>query len=306
MIDPRLKLRHLRTFLEVARLQSVGRAATALHVTQPAVTKTVRELEETLGTALLERDGRRIRLTGQGEVFLRHAGMAMTAIRQGIDTLAAGETGPQLKLGTLPTASARVMPGAMRLYMAENPAARVRIVTGENAVLLEQLRLGELDLVVGRLAAPERMLGFSFEHLYSEAVVFVVRAGHPLLAAGTDIFGQLGRFPLLMPSRSSIIRPLVERFFITRGIPRPVAEIETVSDSFGRAFVRGGDAVWAISQGVVAGDLADGTLAALPLDTDDTKGPVGLTIRTDGSAPPGLELLMLAIRKVTARFVEPG
>jgi len=306
MIDPRLKLRHLRTFLEVARLRSVGRAASALHVTQPAVTKTVRELEETLGTALLERDGRRIRLTGQGEVFLRHAGMAMTAIRQGIDTLAAGETGPQLKVGTLPTVSARVMPGAMRLYMAENPAARVKIVTGENAVLLEQLRLGELDLVVGRLAAPERMLGFSFEHLYSEAVVFVVRAGHPLLAAGTDIFGQLGRFPLLMPTRSSIIRPLVDRFFITRGIPRPVAEIETVSDSFGRAFVRGGDAVWAISQGVVAGDLADGTLAALPLDTGDTKGPVGLTIRTDGSAPPGLELLMLTIRKVTARFVEPG
>ena len=50
-------------------------------------------------------------------------------------------------------------------------------------MLLEQLRLGELDLVVGRLAAPEKMTGFFFEHLYSEQVLFVVRAGHPLLGA---------------------------------------------------------------------------------------------------------------------------
>ena len=60
-------------------------------------------------------------------------------------------------------------------------------------MLLEQLRLGELDLVVGRLAAPEKMTGFFFEHLYSEQVLFVVRAGHPLLGEREDVFAQARR-----------------------------------------------------------------------------------------------------------------
>ena len=101
-----------------------------------------------------------------------------------------------------------------------------------------------------------------------------------------------------MPTRGSIIRPFVERFFIATHAVREVpTEIETVSDSFGRAFVRASDAVWVISEGVVANDLADGALVALPLDTSDTKGPVGLTMRTDRSVQPAFEILLLTIRK---------
>ena len=78
---------------------------------------------------------------------------------------------PPIRIGALPTVSTRIMPQAMMLFLKEETGARIKIVTGENAVLLEQLRIGDLDLVVGRLAAPEKMTGFSFEHLYSEKVV---------------------------------------------------------------------------------------------------------------------------------------
>ena len=164
------------------------------------------------------------------------------------------------------------MPYAMSLFLREETGSTIKIVTGENAVLLEQLRLGELDLVVGRLAAPEKMTGFFFEHLYSEQVLFVVRAGHPLLGKGEDVFKRLGDFPVLMPTRGSVIRPFVERFFITNGVAAIPTQIETVSDSFGRAFVRQSDAVWIISAGVVADDMASGALVALPIDTTDTRG----------------------------------
>jgi LysR family pca operon transcriptional activator len=292
----RIRLRHLRTFLEVARERGVGRAAGTLHVSQPAVTKTVRELEGLLGAPLFHREGRRVRLTAAGAVLLPYAGQAMSAIRRGIESVTADGAGPLVRIGALPTVSARIMPSAVAALTRESPAPRLRLVTGENTVLLDQLRSGGLDMVVGRLAEPEQMTGFFFEHLYSEQVVFVVRPGHPLLAPGGVLPGGLRDYPALMPPQGSVIRPFVDRFLLTRGMPRPRTVIETVSESFGRAFVRAEDAVWVISEGVVAHDLAGGLLAALPLDTADTRGPVGLTMRTDTRSQPGLERIMAAIR----------
>ncbi|OZV62240.1 LysR family transcriptional regulator [Brucella melitensis] len=87
MIGNRIKFRHLHTFVEVARQKSVVKASEILNISQPAVTKTMRELEEILGVPVLERDGRGIRITRYGEVFLRHAGTALTALRQGLDSV---------------------------------------------------------------------------------------------------------------------------------------------------------------------------------------------------------------------------
>ncbi|MBB5574446.1 MULTISPECIES: pca operon transcription factor PcaQ [Rhizobium] len=299
MIDFRVKFRHLQTFVEVARQKSVIKAAELLHVSQPAVTKTIRELEEALGVAVFERDGRGIKITRYGEVFLRHAGAALTALRQGFDSISQERSGeaPPIRIGALPTVSTRIMPRAMELFLKEQTWSRIKIVTGENAVLLEQLRVGDLDLVVGRLAGPDKMAGFSFEHLYSEQVVFVVRAGHPLLAAKQSLFSNLSKYTILMPTRGSIIRPFVESFLIANGVSSLPNQIETVSDSFGRAFVRSSDAVWIISTGVVAGDVEDGLLSLLPIDASETKGPVGLTMRTDAIPTMPLSILMQTIRE---------
>lgn len=301
----RVKFRHLQTFVEVARQKSVAKAADILHVSQPAVTKTIRELEEALGVAVLERDGRGIRLTRYGEVFLRHAGAALTALRQGMDSVSQElfDAAPPVRIGALPTVSTRIMPRAMSMFLAEKTGSRTKIITGENAVLLEQLRVGDLDLVVGRLAAPEKMTGFSFEHLYSEQVVFVVRSGHPLLAGGQSIFDGFADYPVLMPTRGSIIRPYVEQFLIANGVANLPTQVETVSDAFGRAFVRQSDAIWIISKGVVAGEIADGFLAALPIDTTETRGPVGLTIRADTIPSLPLSVLMQTIRQAAQEIV---
>lgn len=280
------------------------KAADSLHISQPAVTKTIRELEELLKVELFERDGRGIRITKSGEVFLRHATASLTALRQGIDSVSHEQLDnvPPVRIGALPTVSTRIMPKAMELFLAEGTRSRIKIVTGENAVLLEQLRTGELDLVVGRLAAPEKMAGFSFEHLYSEQVLFIVRTGHPLLEQVEPIFSSLGDYPVLMPTRGSIIRPFVEQFLIANGAGPITTQIETVSDSFGRAFVRSSDAVWIISSGVVAGDITDGILATLPIDTSETKGPVGLTLRADATPSMPMSILMQNIRKAASEI----
>ncbi|UIK08287.1 pca operon transcription factor PcaQ [Neorhizobium galegae] len=305
MINSRVKFRHLHTFVEVARQKSVVKAAEILHVSQPAVTKTIRELEEALGVAVFEREGRGIRITRYGEVFLRHAGAALTALRQGMDSVSQElfDAAPPVRIGALPTVSTRVMPRAMTLFLAEKTGSRVKIVTGDNAVLMEQLRVGELDLVVGRLALPEKMTGLSFEHLYSEQVVFAVRAGHPLLDGKRSIFEGLADYPVLMPTRGSIIRPSVEQFLIANGVASLPTQVETVSDAFGRAFVRSSDAIWIISAGVVAADIEDGVLATLPIDTSETRGPVGLTIRADANPSTPLSILMQTIRQAAVEIM---
>ncbi|TIW70651.1 MAG: LysR family transcriptional regulator, partial [Mesorhizobium sp.] len=115
MAESRIRFRHLQAFLEVARQGSVARAAEFLHVSAPAVTKTLRELEEALGIAVVERDGRGIRVTRLGEIFLGHAGTAITALKRGVDSVrqdGAINRHP-IRIGALPTVSARVMPLAM-------------------------------------------------------------------------------------------------------------------------------------------------------------------------------------------------
>jgi LysR family pca operon transcriptional activator len=301
LVDHRIKFRHLQTFLEVARQKSVGRAAEILHVSQPAVTKTIRELEAELDAALFEKDGRGIRITRYGEVFLRHAGQSVAAVQQGIDSVARAHqsAGPPVRIGALPTVSARIMPQAIIQFVGERTGSPIKIVTGENLVLLDQLRVGVLDLVVGRLAAPEQMTGLSFEHLYSEQVDFVVRKGHPLTRQFD--FARLRDYTVLMPTRGSIIRPFAERLLMAHGIAELPTEIETVSDSFGRALLRQSDAVWIISEGVVAADLAEGVFELLPVDTSDARGSVGLTTRAGVDATSALEILMRTIRETVEK-----
>ncbi|WP_025899872.1 pca operon transcription factor PcaQ [Sneathiella glossodoripedis] len=294
-----VKFRHLSIFIEVARQRSVGKAAEILSISQPAVTKAIRELENILQVKLFEKDGRGIKLGRIGEVFLKHAGASVAAVQQGIDSvnLALLHAAPPVRIGALPTTSAHIMPKAVKLYLQENVGNEIKIVTGENSVLLEQLRRGDLDIVVGRLASPEKMTGLSFEHLYSEQVMFAVRPGHPLLESPNLRLDELRNYTILMPTKASVIRPFVERFLMANGIPELPTQIETVSDSFGRAFIRESDGIWIISQGVIAHDLACEDIKVLPVDTSETRGAVGLTTQSDKDQDTALSIMMQSIRQ---------
>ena len=297
-MDGRIKFRHLQTFIEVARQKSVGRAADVLAVTQPAVTRTIRELEDYLGVDLFEKEGRGIRITRFGEVFLRHAGESIAAVRRGVDSIAEARnsSGPPLRIGALPTASVTFLPDAVAEFIKSGTGSLVTIVTGENRWLLDALRLGDLDLVVGRLAAPERMTGLFFEPLYSEEVGFAVRSGHPLLSRRNFSLSELANYTVLLPTQGSVIRPFVDRLLLTNGIAELTDIIETVSDSFGRAYLERRDAIWIISRAVVQSDVQAGRMALLDIDTSETRGAVGFTTRADAVPNLSLSIMITTIR----------
>lgn len=299
MIDARIKLRHIACFLEVASRAGFGRAADALHLTQPAVSRAISELEEVLGAPLFERGRGGASLTPEGLAFRAHAGAAMAELGRGVDILrqAGAGAGDEVRVGVLPTVAARIMPRAVQQAKAAGLCAVITIEAGPNGWLLDQLKQGHLDLVVGRLAEPQIMMGLAFEHLYREPIVCVARPGHPAATGQPASFAEIARHTLIIPARGSIIRPQIDRLFILAGIARIGERIETVEPQFARAYVRQTDAVWIISHGVVAGDLDEGLLVHLPLSTSVSGGPVGLTTRAGLVPSPAAERLIRAVRE---------
>jgi LysR family pca operon transcriptional activator len=305
-IDARIRFRHLRCFLEVARQRSVVKAAEVLAISQPAVSKTLRELETTLEVELFDRSRRGVRLTQYGETFLRHAGASVSALRRGVDSIAhARGTGElAITVGVLPTVAARIMPASVKRYKDTGTGTTVRLVTGPNTLLLSRLHVGELDLVVGRLAEAELMAGLSFEHLYSEHVSVFVRPGHPLASARPFELQRIAEFSVILPTEESIIRPVVDRFLMANGIGLLPDRIETVSLAFAQPYLQMSDAVWIISSGVVAREVQDGTLVELDVDTRDMHGPVGLTTRADATPAPGVEAFMGIVRALAREMAD--
>ncbi len=297
MIDRRIKFRHVQCFVEIARQRSLKRAADRLFLTQPAISKTLKELEDILGAQLLTRSRAGVTLTREGDVFLQFAEMSVGALQQGIDGVGqVRATGGQtLTVGALPSVAAWLLPVVVREMAEVAPDVALRVSDGPHAYLVDRLRQGALDLVIGRLGAPETMQQLSFTQLYNEHVEIVVRPGHPILE--DPRLERIAEWPVVYPSPGSAILPLVERFLIANGMGDLPRKVETVSGAFGRVHVRNSDAVWIISAGVVANELAEGRLVRLPIDTTLTRGPVGLMARPDEDPSPPQRLFRIAVNR---------
>jgi LysR family pca operon transcriptional activator len=209
-----------------------------------------------------------------------------------------------LNIGALLGVAAQFMPRAVREFR-EHHNSRLRIITAPTRTMLDQLRLGDLNLVVGRLAPTKEMQGLSFIHLYSEQLVFVVRTGHPLAGQPTFDLSLLGHLTLIMPTADGVMRRVIDRFLLAHGVGAMQNAIEARSSAFCRQFLRDSDAVWMVSRGVVEHEIEDGTLSMLSVDTSETQGAVGLTVRSDTDPSPTLRMMMDIITRVAAEYPHP-
>ncbi|QFT62001.1 HTH-type transcriptional regulator GbpR [Roseivivax sp. THAF30] len=288
--ETELRLRHVKTFLAIANGESVSLAAESLHVTQPAVSRTLRELEDMLEVKLFDRVGRGLRLNEAGRVFQTHAAASMVELARGRDRLSSGgDHFVKLSVGALPTASSALVPAAALAFSDRCPEARLHVLTGPNWLLFNQLRQGEVDLVVGRMPEGDSGEGLSFEQLYIEDVVVVCRPRHPLI--GGRLIAEIGSYPLVLPPKGAVIAPTVDRFLTSIGVSEYRARFETVALPIGRKIVQSSDAIWFISRGVVADELRSGALCSIELASPLLAGPVGVSIST--SAPFSVERLIL-------------
>ncbi|MBF3255500.1 pca operon transcription factor PcaQ, partial [Pseudomonas aeruginosa] len=123
-----------------------------------------------------------------------------------------------VRVGVLSTVESLVVPEVIRRLHRRHGALVVSVATGPSAYLLAQLKVGELDLVVGRMTDSPDIQGLTFEHLYSESMMLVVRPGHPLLAAPLGDLQRLAEFPLVLPLAGTTIRRHADSLFVQWGI----------------------------------------------------------------------------------------
>lgn len=279
-IDTRIKFRHLVCFLEVARQGSLARAADKLAISQPGLSKTLKELETLLDATLFERGKKGSTLTESGTAFLRYAGPCVQSLREGVNSLRSGVHEPiTVRLGVLSTVESLLIPEVVCRLHDRHPALAVSVVTGPSAYLLSQLRVGELDLVVGRMTDSPLIHGLAFEHLYSESMTLVVNKDHPLL---TDPLRHqhLADYPVVLPLAGTTIRKFADGLFVQHGITPSRQSLETLSIALSRRYVQCSQAVWVAPLDAVRQDLKQGELMELDLGMREPGGSVGLCTNT--------------------------
>ena len=205
--------RQLRVFAEVAKRLSFVRAAEALHLTPPAVTMQVKELESAVELQLFDRQGRKVSLTTAGEYFLVYAKRLLATLKDADDAMARFrqvETGV-LSLGMVSTAKYFV-PQLLTRFREQHPGVDLRLLEGSNREqLVGLLQNGEVDLAI--MGRPPKEMATRAEPFAAHPHVFVAPPGHPILALDRATVTAIGNHPLIVRESASGTRALMDRFF---------------------------------------------------------------------------------------------
>ncbi|HGB3789352.1 TPA: LysR substrate-binding domain-containing protein [Salmonella enterica subsp. enterica serovar Waycross] len=298
LFSQRIRLRHLHTFVAVAQQGTLGRAAETLNLSQPALSKTLNELEQLTGTRLFERGRLGAQLTVPGEQFLTHAVKVLDALNTAGQALNRKEdaSADVVRIGALLTAALGILPAAIGRFHQQQKSTSLQVATMNNTMLLAGLKSGEIDLGIGRMSDPELMGGLNYELLFLESLKLVVRPGHPLLQE-TITLSRVMEWPVVVSPKGTVPRQNAEALLQSQGCKMPAGCIETLSASLSRQLTVDYDYVWFVPSGAVKEDLRQATLVSLPVPTQSAGEPIGILTRVDIPLSTGAQMLIAAIRK---------
>lgn len=280
----RIRLRHLTCFVAIAEERTLAGAAARLRLSQPAVSKTLAELELVAGRRLVDRGRAGASLTEEGSRFLRHALEVTRAMESASQALTRESTpgSAPLHIGALPTVAGGLLPRALVRLHRTRPHAWVQVLSASNPELVAALTAGRIECAIGRMAEPGAMRGISFELLYTESLAVVARPQHPL-ATGQDRpvpASALLDYPLVVPGPGTAPRLQADAFLQSVGADAATRCTETASLTLARAMTLLSDAVWITSRHASRLDVDQGLLAPLHVAVPQSAEPVGVLRRT--------------------------
>lgn len=295
-----LRLRHLEIISAIYDYGGALKASQRVNLTQPAVTKSLQDVEETLGVKLFVRSSRGLVPTHYGDVFVRHAKMVLAQLRHSAEEIGNLKEGfgGHTTVGTLLAASAQLLPQAVIALKAARPNVAITIIDGTYDVLIPRLRMGDLDLVVGRIPEGAPNEDLIYEPFYLEATCLTVRRNHPLAGRQNLALTDLLDHAWLMPVPESHLRRQVERLFAEACLHLPLNIIESMSALSNRYLLMESDLIGVMPYHVIRAELQEGKLVVLNLPMPDTHSQVGAILRASADLRPSAMALIDELRRV--------
>lgn len=294
-LNQQLKIRQLRAVAAIASQGSLLSASQALGISQPALSKALREVEDLLGVRIFERHARGVVPNDHGRLVADAADQILRTLREledGFDRLDE-HTGGSVVVGAMPTAAAGVMPDVVRRLKATDPNIDVRVIEDRTDELRAMLMLGDVDLVVGRLYPggdeDERLIR---TELYDEPMSMIAGRNHPLAALPSVTPADIAAYDLSMPISSLRIHADSLAYLETYGIA-PGHAVSTTSLTFMRELLLACDLITVMPRLMLVGDILRGDLRVLRLAGDGRPPPrpAGITYRAERPLrPPALRL----------------
>lgn len=273
--DRRLTMTQLRALLGLVKAGSFASASDEIGLSQAAVHRGVRELEEALGRKLVERRGRGVHINFAGRRFARSCRLALNELEAALSELGLDPNNPIISIGTTPLARAFLVPEAMALMVAQAYPAGFRVLEGSWGELVESLRDGHIDMIVGELT-PDEIPDLAMEPLYSEAPVIVAGRQHPLAGRKPPSVATLASYPWIIAPDTSPLRAEWERVFNER---KPQVPVECGSIMIIGRLLTSSDMLTLAMPDQVALQIRTGLLARIGEPLSGSAHTIGTTLR---------------------------
>jgi DNA-binding transcriptional LysR family regulator len=273
-IDSRL----LRAFVILARTGSFTRTARELHLSQPAVSHSIKSLEEEMRCRLLDRVGKSVSLTQAGEQFLGHAKkilLEMDAARERISELGKWGHG-RLRLGTSLTACQYILPSVLREFKESFPQCVIQIEPGDTPAALELLHQNRIDLALA--LEPPSQTQLEFRPVFTDELQFIVSPLHAWALGNRVERAEIKRQQFILYTRTSYLSEMIEKYFRGEEIVLSTS-IELGNMEAIKELVKLGLGVSILAPWVARKELTEGSLRTLPLGKRKLRRRWGILLR---------------------------
>lgn len=298
-----MELRDIEYFSVVARHGHLGRAAEALGLSQPALSKSLRRLEHELGAKLVKRTPRGVELSAEGAALLaraRELHLSVQAMAQEIRDVSRGRVG-HVRIGAGPVSSAELLVEALLPLLNEAPKISFDIDVSDNDLMIPALRRGELDLIVGYAPRALPREGLVEEPLFEVEFVVVASSDHPLANRKTVTLAELSKERWTLTVSSLLTQQHLRRMFLERGLPPPDVAIETRSLRLRLQLVASSNLLDYTSRATYRSARASLGLTVLPVKELAWRRPVSVVYREGAYLSPAARRLIESIKRAAAR-----
>ena len=292
--------RKVQLFLAAARYGNLTEAAASMEISQPALSKSIKALEKTLGVRLLERGRFGVSLTPYGQALMEHGRVIEAEMRNAVGEIQSmrGAQRGHVMIGCGPTEATRLLPLALKVLAEQNPEVHVTVMYGLNEALMPWVKQGEVDFALSSVPARSSDTELVHDPLLTEHATVVARADHPLSKHKVVTPRMLVSYPWILPRQRELERLAFDDYFAAHDLEPPVAQVETTSTVLMKSMVMQSDALTFIPKELIFWEVRAGQLKALEATGNQWERRVGITRRRKGTLSPASKQLMQAVKTV--------